>query len=68
MSVLDKFKRPTSVFDASNKKHREYYSQFMESNTWGNCPYQLTSADSGISLVAYARNELIKYYMNKEFK
>jgi hypothetical protein len=67
MTILNKHIRPVETFEASNKKHREYYSQYMATNSWGNCPFQLRSANSSLSLASYAREELIKYYMNKEF-
>jgi hypothetical protein len=62
-----KYVRPTEVFVASNKKHREYYLQYMATNSWGNCPIQLKSADSTLSLATYAREQLIRYYISKEF-
>jgi len=65
--LLAKFVRPCEVFDASNKKHREYYSQYMATNSWGNCPIQMKSANSSLSLATYAREQLIQYYINKEF-
>ena len=60
--------RPVEVFEASNKKHRQYYLNYMNENSWGKCPVSLKSANSSLSLASYAREQLIRYYINKEFK
>jgi len=68
MSVLNKFVRPIEMFDVTNKKHREYYAEYMNDNTWGNCPVQLKVPTQVVSLSTYAREQLIQYYVGKEFK
>jgi hypothetical protein len=55
------------MFDVNNKKHREYYFDYMKSNTWGNCPVQLKTPNQVVSLSTHAREQLIQYYINKEF-
>jgi hypothetical protein len=55
------------VFDVNNKKHREYYADYMKTNTWGNCPVRLKVPTQIVSLPTYAREQLIRYYINKEF-
>lgn len=65
--ILDKFVRPIELFDVNNKKHREYYSDYMKTNSWGNCPVQLKVPSQIVSLSTYAREQLIQYYINKEF-
>ena len=67
MSILDNFVRPIEMFDVNNKKHREYYFDYMKSNTWGNCPVQLKTPNQVVSLSTHAREQLIQYYINKEF-
>jgi hypothetical protein len=66
--ILDKFVRPCETFDVTNKKHREYYAKYMKLNSWGNSPIQMKSPNSSLSLASYAREQLVQYYINKEFK
>jgi hypothetical protein len=40
----------------------------MKSNSWGNCPVQLKVPTQVVSLSTYAREQLIQYYIDKEFK
>ena len=68
MSVLNRFIRPIEMFDVTNKKHREYYAEYIKSNSWGNCPVQLKVPSQIVSLATYAREQLITYYIEKEFK
>ena len=68
MCVLNKFVRPIEMFDVYNKKHREHYAEYMKSNSWGNCPVQLKVPTQVVSLSTYAREQLIQYYIEKEFK
>jgi hypothetical protein len=68
MSVLNKFVRPIEMFDVYNKKHREYYAEYMKLNSWGNCPVQLKVPSQIVSLATHAREQLINYYIEKEFK
>lgn len=67
MGILQKFVRPVKLFDVNDKKHRKYYAEYLKTNSWGNCPFQLTSPTKLISLSSYAREQLIQYYINKEF-
>jgi len=67
MSILDNFVRPTEMFDVNNRKHREYYFKYLKTNTWGNCPVQLKVPTQIVSLSTYAREQLIQYYIDKEF-
>lgn len=67
MSILDSFVRRVEMFDVNNKKHREYYAKYMKTNSWGECPVQLKVPSQVVSLSTYAREQLIKFYINKEF-
>jgi len=67
MGILDNFIRPTEIFDVNNRKHREYYSQYLKTNSWSNCPVQLKVPTQIVSLSTYAREQLIQFYINKEF-
>ena len=68
MGILDRFIRPIEIFDVTNKKHREYYAEYMKTKTWGNCPVQLKVPSQIVSLATHAREQLITYYIEKEFK
>jgi hypothetical protein len=65
--ILDNFIRPIELFDVNNKKHRQYYAEYLKTNTWGNCPVQLKVPKQIVSLSTYAREQLIQYYIDKEF-
>jgi len=67
MSILDSFVRPIEMFDVNNKTHRKYYADYMKTNSWGDCPVQLKVPTQVVSLSTYAREQLIQFYINKEF-
>lgn len=67
MSVLSGFMRPVEKFDANLKKHREYYAEYLKTDSWGSCPFQLQAPNSIVSLSTYAREQLIEFYIKKEF-
>lgn len=68
MSKLVFYGRPLIVFDPSNKEHREFYFDFVQSGTWGRCPYRFIVPDDQGNLVTMIQRKLIAYYVNKEFK
>ena len=69
MSKLEYYARPLIAFDARNREHREYYNQFLEKNTWGYCPVRFIVPEGhGMDLVRMIQLELLKYYVEKEFK
>lgn len=69
MSKLEFYLRPLVAFDPSVKQHREWYYEFTQHNGWGSCPVRfICPSDTGLDLTIMIRNELIDYYVNKEFK
>lgn len=69
MSKLEFFIRPLVAFDPSNKEHRRWYHEFMQYGGWGTCPVRFICPDDiGYDLTIMIRNELIDYYIKKEFK
>lgn len=71
MPVLDHIQRPVEVFDVTNKKHREHYSNFLKNKTWGRCPvkFKIAGNDGSDTNMAFAMQRMLtEYYMQKEFK
>lgn len=68
MSKLVFYGRPFVLFDPSNKEHRQCYYQFLETGTWGRCPYRFIVPDDQGNLITMIQRKLITYYVNREFK
>ncbi len=69
MSRLSSFGRPWVNFDASNKQHREWFTQFEQSGTWGRCPVRfIVTEDHGGDLISMIKNSLIQHYIEREFR
>jgi len=68
MNKLEFFARPLVAFDATNKDHRRWYYEFLEYGGWGRCPVRfICPQDVGYDLTIMIRNQLIEYYVNREF-
>jgi hypothetical protein len=67
MSKLALYGRPYTVFDPSNKDHRQYYHKFVHTGTWGGCPVRFVVPEDHGDLVTMIQRALIGYYVNKEF-
>jgi hypothetical protein len=68
MSKLEFFARPLVAFDPNNKDHRRWYHEFLEYRGWGKCPVRFVCPEStGHDLTIMIRNQLIEYYVHKEF-
>ncbi len=69
MSKLEYYARPLVAFDATNKEHRRFYYQFVETRSWGHCPVRFIVPDAtGMDLIRMIQHELIKYYVDREFE
>jgi len=56
------------AFDPHNKDHRRYYAEFVELGSWGQCPVRfICPDDNGGDLVSMIKNNLIQYYIDREF-
>jgi hypothetical protein len=68
MSRLEFYSRPLIAFDPSNKNHREWYYEFTKYRGWGKCPVRFICPDvSGMNLVTMIQQQMIEYYVSKEF-
>ena len=68
MSKLEFHNRPWVAFDPNNKEHRRYYAEFVEQRGWGRCPVRfICPDDSGSDLTVMIRNQLVQYYVDREF-
>ena len=68
MSKLEFYARPLVAFDPSNKDHRRWYYEFQEYGGWGKCPVRFICPDDvGYDLTIMIRNQLIDFYIQKEF-
>jgi hypothetical protein len=68
MSVLELSGRPYTVFDPSNKQHRSYYHDFVQSGTWGRCPFRFVVPEDHGDLITMIQRSLVDYYVEREFK
>lgn len=68
MSRLQLHGRPYVVFDATNKDHRRWFATFNEKRSWSECPVRFVVNDDHGDLITMIQRELIRYYVDKEFK
>jgi hypothetical protein len=68
MSQLALHGRPWVVFNPTNKEHRTWYAEFVRTGTWGRCPVRFVVTDDRGNLVTMIQQNLVKYYVNQEFK
>lgn len=69
MSKLEFYCRPLVAFDPNNKDHRRWYYEFVNYGGWGQCPVRfICPEDTGFDLTIMIRNQLVEYYIKKEFE
>jgi hypothetical protein len=68
MGVLELSGRPYTVFDPANKAHRAYYHEFVQSGTWGRCPFRFVVPEDHGDLITMIQRSLVEYYVGREFK
>lgn len=68
MSVLELSGRPFTVFDPANKAHRGFYHTFVETGSWGRCPFRFVVPEDHGDLITMIQRSLVKYYVQSEFK
>ena len=68
MSKLEFYCRPLVAFNPNDKNHRRWYHEFVEYGGWGSCPVRfICPDDNGSDLTIMIKNQLIDYYIQKEF-
>jgi hypothetical protein len=68
MSTLITKLRPLVVFDANDRTHRQYFNQFLKTQTWGKCPVRFVVSDSESSnIIGVIQRQLSLYYTDIEF-
>lgn len=68
MSVLELSGRPYTVFDPANKAHRGFYHTFVETGSWGKCPFRFVVPEDHGDLITMIQRSLVRYYVQTEFK
>jgi hypothetical protein len=59
--------RPWVLFDPSNNDHRAYFSAFLKTRSWSNCPVQWVIGDDSKDVVHYISKILLDHYIQAEF-
>lgn len=69
MSRLEYYGRPLVAFDATNRTHRQYYANFVNTASWGTCPVRFIVPEdiNGGDLISMIKNALINHYVTREF-
>ena len=68
MNLLSQASRPWTSFDATNKQHRKYYKDFVETRTWGGCPVRFAINDESGDVISMIERNLARFYLAKEFE
>ena len=69
MSKLEYYCRPLVAFDPKNKEHRRWYYMFVKERSWKHCPVRFIVPEaSGSNLIKMMQDDLIKYYVDREFE
>ena len=64
---LELFGRPKAIFDPTNKDHRRYFMEFLESGSWRRSPVSFIIDDDSLSVTYCIQKKLNAYYFKKEF-
>ena len=68
MSKLELYGRPLVAFDPKSKEHRRYFYEFLKYRGWSRCPVRfIVPDDVGMDLPTMIKNQLMAYYVSKEF-
>lgn len=65
-TILDVYKRQVVFFDPENAEHRRHVAQFHRTGAWGKSPV-LFYCPPNTNVRSYTAEELLKYYMSREF-
>jgi len=68
MGKLEIYLRPYTVFDPDNRDHRQYYYQFLVTDSWKDCPYRWALTGDEGNLQGQIQRLLLERYLDREFK
>lgn len=68
MTSLNRVSRPWESFDATNKQHRKYYKDFVETNSWGGCPVRFILNETSGDVISMIERNLVRFYLAKELE
>jgi hypothetical protein len=67
MSHLTIALRPLVQFDPGNADHRQWVSEFLQYQTWSQCPVRFVVLDDSASTFSVIQRQLTEYYTKQEF-
>jgi len=68
MSKLNLYTRPIVIFDPNNKLHRQYFTNFLASGSWSNCPVRFAVEEDHGNLIGHIQRKLLIWYSDQEKK
>lgn len=68
MLKMSLHQRPWTLFDPKNKSHRAYFTEFLQTRSWKNCPVQWLIGDDSQDVVHYIGKVLLEHYAQAEFR
>ena len=68
MSRLDEYARQIVMFDPSNKMHRQYFTAFIVSGSWRNCPVRFAVEEGDGMLMGQLQRKMLLWYIDQEKK
>lgn len=68
MSKLELMRRPWTEFDPSDREHRKWYAEYVQTGTWGHCPVRFVDPTDCGNLAAAMQASMVRYYVKQEFK
>jgi hypothetical protein len=66
-SILNDASRPVVMFDASDKKHRGIYQEFLKNRSWGKSPIRFHLTEDHDNVVSMVHEMIANYHIEKEF-
>lgn len=61
--MFNQVRHETVVFDATSKKHREAFAQYLKDSSWKNVNIRFILEPTYISVVDMIKDKLVAYYM-----
>jgi hypothetical protein len=68
MSKLELMRRPWVEFDPTDRDHRKWYAEYVQTGTWGRCPVRFVDPTDCGNLAAAMQASMVRYYVKQEFR